>query len=204
MFTQTAIAAAITTMGAHRDPMQYMSEISGIVEHYSASIARGKADIADVMEMAGGIKANFAFLDDDLAELQTYIKEAESEQFELTADEALSVNASMNEFLTSIAGAVKKLDNIRMIISHMNTFYPHQALVDNVLIEGANKMGIMEKGAKRIITLCEKFIIQVATNTEVVPDDREQQKDNVDEAFNLALSKMASLNHGTLKALADR
>lgn len=204
MFTQTAIAAAITTMGAHRDPMQYMSEISGIVEHYSASIARGKADIADVMEMAGGIKANFAFLDDDLAELQTYIKEAESEQFELTADEALSVIASMNEFMTSIVGAVKKLDNIRTIISHMNTFYPHQVLVDNVLIEGADKMGIMEKGAKRIITVCEKFIIQPAINTEVMPDDREQQKDYVDEAFNLALSKMASLNHATLKALADR
>lgn len=204
MFTQTAIAAAITTMGAHRDPMQYMSEISGIVEHYSASIARGKADIADVMEMAGGIKANFAFLDDDLAELQTYIKEAESEQFELTADEALSVIASMNEFMTSIVGAVKKLDNIRAIISHMNTFYPHQVLVDNVLIEGADKMGIMEKGAKRIIAVCEKFIIQAATNIEVMPDVREQQKDHVDEAFNLALSKMASLNHGTLKALADR
>lgn len=204
MFTQTAIAAAITTMGAQRDPMQYMSEISGIVEHYSASIARGKADIADVMEMSGGIKANFAFLDDDLAELQTYIKEAESEQFELTADEALSVIASMSEFMTSIVGAVKKLDNIRTIISHMNTFYPHQVLVDNVLIEGADKMGIMEKGAKRIIAVCEKFIIQPTINTEVMQDDREQRKDYVDEEFNLALSKMASLNHATLKALADR
>lgn len=204
MFTQTAIAAAITTMGAYRDPMKYMSEISGIVEHYSANIARGNADIADVMEMAGGIKTSFAFLDRDLAELQTHVNEAESEEFNLSNDDALTIITAMNGLLASIKDAVKTLNVLRTIISCMNTFYPHQALVDNVLIDGADKMGNMESGANRIIAACEKFIINPMLATETARNDGSNHKDISDVAFNRALSKMASLNHGTLKALADR
>ncbi len=204
MFTQTAIAAAITTVGTVKDPSGYVADISGVVAHYSAGIEKGNADISDVMEMASGIKAILSSIDTDIAELQGYVVEAKSEHFTLTPEDAKSVVGSLGELSVNISNAVKTLSNISLIVGNLKTFYPHQGLLDSVLFEGVDKYGVMQQGINSIVDICEGIIRSAQKVEANVSGDKDRIESLRKEKFENALSRVASNNYETLKALADK
>lgn len=204
MFTQTAIAAAITTMGTLRDPLKYVADISGVVAHHSSVIKRGHVDISDVLKMASNIKAIFVSIDADNAELQEYVDEANAENFTISVEDARKVVGSLMDLSNKINSAVKTLDNLRLIVSHLGTFYPHQKLVDSALMEGINKYSVMQQGISSIVAVCEAVIRKALKEAEVVTDDKARFESLRKEKFERALSRAAANNYATLRALADR
>lgn len=204
MFTPTVIAAAITTMGSFKDPLRYVADISEVVAHHSSGIKSGNADISSVMEMAASIKGIFASIDGDNAELQEYVDTANSENFIISDEEARKVIGSLTDLSTNINDAIKSLDNLRLIISHLGTFAPYQHFVDSALTEGIDKYNVMQQGISSIVEVCESVIRNAQVEKEGVVDDKGKLESMRRARFEIALNRVAAKNHATLRALADK
>lgn len=204
MFTPTVIAAAITTMGPFKEPLRYVADISEVVAHHSSGIKSGNADISSVMEMAASIKGIFASIDGDNAELQEYVDTANSENFIISDEEARKVIGSLTDLSTNINDAIKSLDNLRLIISHLGTFAPYQHFVDSTLTEGIDKYNVMQQGISSIVEVCESVIRNAQVEKEGVVDDKGKLESMRRDRFEIALSRVAAKNHATLRALADK
>lgn len=197
MFTQTAIAAAVTAMGMNIDPTKNLSAISSVVEQYAAGAKRGSTDIVSVMKMINSMKEVMRPIDDDTAEIYGYVNEVLAPDFVLSETGAKSVAASMVSLADRTQSSIQSLDSIRRIIYHMDVFAPHQKMVDAAILEEIDRFGRFRGAVMEMVKVCERHAHAVQTSGDKLAEIQKIK-------FRSALSRVSAANKETLKALADK
>jgi len=194
MFTQTAIASAISMVGVKSDPSRVLSGVTSMVAQYVASAERRQTSFENVMNIISRMKAIMKPLDNDIAEIQVFLDETQQKGFSLEPEEALGAVDSLSDLSGRLQSSITAFDSMRLILNHMDTFAPHQNLFDSAMLSELRRLKVFKGNVHTLISICRQYT-----------DKRSETGPSVQESiFEMALARASSVNRDTLRALADK
>ena len=198
MFTQTAIAAALTTMGMKNDPSMSAAAIYALVESYTSSTVKKGVDIVTVMKIVTRVNEIMMPHDNDVLELKAFINEALSVDSVAHTDEEIEDIVSSLGYLASRANSsMKSLDSMRQILNHLDAFSPHQSIIDSTLSNQVNKFNEFRLMVIELSNICYSRYQAIRMTSDEVAEMKRNK-------FKLALARAGENNKETLKALASK